>query len=722
MRRILFLITIFITCFGISANVFPSIINAASYDFSPASGNYPNECEKEVVVNINPGTEASNAADIEIRFDPTKIDIIDSLPLQTGTQVSIGTAYENYVYNNVDLINGIIKIAAGSFNNDLTTQEVFVRIIFKAKPAITTAGFTIYFTGTGDTLDSNIAESSTHLDLLTSVTNGTYTFSDSLSCYSVVTPPIENPASYFDSPTNIGSNVTFQSVATDPNNFSYYLLLCKTGGTPTPGNNAPPSCNGVPGNQLCVSTMTASGALSSCNHSTTGETSIESQVWYAFICDHNSSSTCSAAFQGSGSSGSPYWVNHSPTLTVAPLTPSMNPGGSVTFTALAANWGDPDVSLTQDTAKLLVCNTSGVNSNGTCIDTQLCVSTSLLPGNDLACTFDDSGNPVKLSGVHPAFVFIIDNHNFWEAGGAQGTNVTYNVNNLDPVVVNVIINKGNDINLIGNSNTSIKIISTITDQNSCMDFAGGITAKLYRSSLTFAGCTSNNSNCYQITSSNCTVDNDISNGPLDTCSGTSDTSVRYSCNANLTYYTDPTDGVITSNPYYADNWLATVTALDNLLGIDSYESASGVEVNSLNAMQITDTIDYGLLDPNWYSGGGAFGTLNIPVTITNVGNIGQDAETAGNGPGMCTTSCADIIPLSQQKWEITNNSTTWTAGTNILNGTISPIDIIINKPTTLTHPTLGNIYWGIHIPSSQTSGIYTGANTINSVVNDPADW
>jgi len=535
----------------------------------------------------------------------------------------------------------------------------------------------------------------------------------------------ENPISDSSSPTNMGTNVTFQATAVDPNFNNYYLLLCKTGSTPTANSNAAPSCNGGSGNQLCVSSVTASGVQSTCSHATVGETGFETQVWYAFVCDYHTNSACSTYSQGSGTSGSPYWVNHSPTLTTAPVAPSMNPGGSVVFTALAGNWSDPDTLPTQDSARMLICTTSAVTSSGTCVAQQLCVSSSLTPGNDLTCTYNDSAEPVKMSGVWPAYVFIIDNHNFWAVQGQQGTNVTYNINNIDPVVSNVVINKGNDITLAAgpSSTTPIIIVATITDENSCLDFAGGISSQLYRSGIGVSGCSSNNGeNCFVITASNCTVDTDSGNGPLNPCSGGTDSSARYACTVSLNYWTDPTDGVVTSNPYYNQNWLATVSAVDGLHGTGSLESASGVELNSLNAMQITNAIDYGSLWPNLYSGGGANGTLNIPVTITNVGNIGQDSETGGNGSGMCTLGCAYTIPFSSQKWEIANNTTTWTAGTHALTGSIAPVAIGIKKPSTPTHPTNGSIFWGIHIPSSQGYGTYTGSNTVNSVVSNPANW
>ena len=160
--------------------------HAASYYFSPAVDSFVQGCVNEVVVMVDTAGVDSNAADIEITYDPTKIEVQDANLSLAGVQVTPGDAYEAYFFN-LDT-GGNIKIAAGSFLNLLNGAKTFIRIPFKSLGVTAAAGFTINFTGSGDTLDSNIAEETTSLDLLTSVTNGSYTFTAG-GCISDTTPP-----------------------------------------------------------------------------------------------------------------------------------------------------------------------------------------------------------------------------------------------------------------------------------------------------------------------------------------------------------------------------------------------------------------------------------------------------------------------------------------------------------------------------------------------------
>lgn len=156
-------------------------VSAASYEFSPATASIPSACSFEVDVKVDTGTARSNAADIEIHFDPTQIYILDSNSSIPGVQVKNGDAYDSYVYNSADNATGIIRVAAGSIMSELTGRKTFIRIGFQAKPGATVANFNIYFTGANHTLDSNIADSVTNLDLLTNIIDGSYTFNET-SC------------------------------------------------------------------------------------------------------------------------------------------------------------------------------------------------------------------------------------------------------------------------------------------------------------------------------------------------------------------------------------------------------------------------------------------------------------------------------------------------------------------------------------------------------------
>lgn len=161
---------------GLFLLLLTSGINAATFGLTPNSGSFEIGCTKELVININATGESSNAAEIIINFDPTKVDILDSDPDTPGTQILEGNAYTSYIYNSVDESSGVIRLAAATYNNYLTSSRTFGTIELQGKPGAGSASFTIDFAGFGNTFDSNIADSSTNLDLLTGVTSGTYNF------------------------------------------------------------------------------------------------------------------------------------------------------------------------------------------------------------------------------------------------------------------------------------------------------------------------------------------------------------------------------------------------------------------------------------------------------------------------------------------------------------------------------------------------------------------
>jgi hypothetical protein len=179
---------------------------AATFSLSPAVTTFERGCQRAVDIVIDVTGQSSNAGEIELSFDPTQITIVDSNPGIPGTQVQNGNAYEAYFYNSVDQSNGILRVAGSSFIGNLNSQRIFATINFTSTPAATTTNFTIRFDGAGATLDSNIADSSTSLDLLTNVTNGTYSFING-PCQADTLPPNV----IFISPINNQTNVPLNS-------------------------------------------------------------------------------------------------------------------------------------------------------------------------------------------------------------------------------------------------------------------------------------------------------------------------------------------------------------------------------------------------------------------------------------------------------------------------------------------------------------------------------
>jgi len=234
--------------------------------------------------------------------------------------------------------------------------------------------------------------------------------------------PAESPASSGTSPTNVGSNVTFQSTSTDPNTDNWYLAICKTNViNPGTGGGAP-TCDTA--STWCISTSTVSGAQASCAYETAGAT--ESNAWFAFACDAASSSqTCSASQQGSGDSGSPFKVNHRPLFTVYEDDSAVNPAATVTWTTTAS---DSDTDTAADTVSLYVCKADDFTGTACGIGGMWCSATA-------AASNPTCNTPApRPDGNWAAYGFVIDSHNFAASGVPHGTDSVLTVNNVAPSI------------------------------------------------------------------------------------------------------------------------------------------------------------------------------------------------------------------------------------------------------------------------------------------------
>lgn len=183
--------------------------HAASFQFNPSARAFERQCQRSIDIIIDATGEISNAAEIEITYDPSQITITDSNTSISGIQVQPGNAFETYFYNQVDIINGRIRVAGASFLGTLSTSRVFATIHFTSSASATNTAFQINYTGLGDTLDSNIADAVTNDDLLSSITNGNYTFFSG-PCQA----DTQGPQIIFVNPVNNAVNVPANSTIT----------------------------------------------------------------------------------------------------------------------------------------------------------------------------------------------------------------------------------------------------------------------------------------------------------------------------------------------------------------------------------------------------------------------------------------------------------------------------------------------------------------------------
>jgi hypothetical protein len=515
---------------------------------------------------------------------------------------------------------------------------------------------------------------------------------------SITAGPAENPASTTASPTNVGSNVTFEATASDPNSEDYYLIICSTNEV-SATNGGAPTCTAT---TWCTSTATTSATQASCSY-TTQATDSTSNAWYAFVCDGNSSAAaCSATgAQGTGDSGSPFETNHAPSFSSPSNDGPVNPGSTVT-------WSTTSSDSDSDNVKLIVCKTAGITADacdGGAGDTWC--SSSLVASN-ASCGY--AVPSVYPDDTYSAYVYIVDTHNFGSTDTAQGTDVSFTVNNVAPTVSAVTINGGSAITLTESTTKAVTLTATVSDNNSC---AGGELATIYgyayRSSITYTGCDTsgeaNNNFCYpEVT---CTY-------VTDTCSGTTDASADYTCTVNIYYYADPTDA---NTEFPDDTWLSTVKAIDDDAASGNTEVSTGVELESLTAASITNAIDYAGLSVE-----GSIDPLSKTTTTTPTGNVGLDQELSGSA-NMCTDyptcSVGTPIGVAYQKYALVA-STAYSSGTAL---STSAVETELNVPKAESgSPTGGTTYWGIYIPTGTLAGVYSGANVLTAVKGEIANW
>ena len=539
--------------------------------------------------------------------------------------------------------------------------------------------------------------------LLLAKTFNTYAFSVTTAVLvgneapSFTVQPFEDPTSSSTTPTNVGSNTTFKATGVDTNEDNYYLIICSTDSV-TPVNNSAPTCGAT---TWCTSSSTLSGVQATCSRTALiGDST--SNVWYAFVCDSNSSAQCSSSSQGSGDSGSPFVVNHAPTFSAVSNDGSgVNPGGTVTWSTTAS---DTD----SDTIKLLVCKTTGITGDtcdGGASDTWC---SSSFVASDPSCQY--SVPSVYPDDIYSAYVYIVDEHNFPATGIYQGSNVSFTVNNVAPTLSALTINGGSHIDLLESTTKAVILTATVTDNNSC--YGGEIDSVIgyvYRSSIGYTGCDTlgeaNSNYCYpEVT---CTVVGG-------SCTDITDGSANYTCTVNIQYYADPTD---INTQYPTDTWLNTITVIDDDALDSTQEIGTGVEMNSLTAFSVTNSINFGSL---------AVEQSNDPLdkitTTTPTGNVGLDQEVSGSA-NMCTDypTCAVGTPIAvtYQKYSLTS-LTSYASGA-VLSST--PVETELNVPKVINGtPVTKNTWWGILIPTGTLPGAYSGANILTAIKGEILEW
>lgn len=550
--------------------------------------------------------------------------------------------------------------------------------------------------------------------------------------------PFESPGSSTSTPTNSGDTMTWTALATDPSGEDYYLLICDgETASPTASNGSAPTCDNADVT-WGVSALTTSGTWASVSTTTT-EAFAESNTWYAWVCDSVANARCNPIRQqGTGSTSSPFNVNHRPSFTVYGNTSPADPGATISFTSTAS---DPDTVDTQDTIQLHVCATNSFNTvTDQCTATTTATSTFAVSNPSAVYTLD---LPMQ-DDDYENYGFVVDEHGHEALGGAQGTGgFTLTVNNVAPTVSSstIIVNDGNPMALtegIQTSDTAFTLDFVVTDNNSC-DAVGGATnydefatstLSVFRSGVGSTTCDGtagayDPNNCYtsglpsSVWNVQCTASST-------TCSGAIDPTITIECTFPLWFIADPTNGTVADTYYHNEVWTAAVSVEDDDAASSPFIMAatSTTEVTSLLAINLLDTtIPYSALEP-----GNDTGTLNASTTVESTGNTGLDEELSGTDmcPGYspstpCSPSATSTIPADRQ--EYASSQVAYGSGTDLSSTTPAILDINILKTVSTSTLQFKDTFWGIAVPASITyAGSYEGQNTFTAVLSDPAQW
>ena len=273
---------------------------------------------------------------------------------------------------------------------------------------------------------------------------------------------------------------------------------------------------------------------------------------------------------------------------------------------------------------------------------------------------------------------------------ADIANTSVTVSNVAPTVSGVSLNAGSNITLTENTTTTVTCVGTLTDNNGGADITSA-SSTIYRSGVG-SSCLADDNNCYPIASANCTLGTVAGNDRPATCT------------ADIWFHADPTD----SGTYLAETWMCEITAIDagGLTGASS--TPTGVEMNTLLALDVTPTIGYGTLTP-----GETIDPLDRLAVATTTGNAAIDANISGTN----MTYGANTIDIGQQRYATSSVNWASTTVNYVATTTATLLEFVTGKPTAHPSNQAQNTYWGIAVPSGQPVGDYTGENTYTVVAD-----
>lgn len=154
----------------------PAAAQAATLSLSPTSGSYAAGATFEVKVMIDTGSARSSGVDVTVKFDPSVLQVVDSGSGTEGTQISAGSLYSQVTVNSADNSTGRITFggATSGTSTGYSGSGTLATITFQAQKEASATAVSFDYQS-GSTTDSNVTDKTTAEDILTGVTDASYT-------------------------------------------------------------------------------------------------------------------------------------------------------------------------------------------------------------------------------------------------------------------------------------------------------------------------------------------------------------------------------------------------------------------------------------------------------------------------------------------------------------------------------------------------------------------
>ncbi len=163
------IITSLFLALGVFAST-PVSAFAATLSLSPTSGTFNKGCNFSVNINLDTQGTQTDGTDAIILYDSSKL---------TATSIQNGTIYSDYPGSNIDPTNNKITVSGlASVSQPFTGSGTLATINFQVLSGATAGATQLTFdfdpNNKTKTTDSNVVERGTVVDVLSSVTNGSY--------------------------------------------------------------------------------------------------------------------------------------------------------------------------------------------------------------------------------------------------------------------------------------------------------------------------------------------------------------------------------------------------------------------------------------------------------------------------------------------------------------------------------------------------------------------